>query len=757
MATPQVSGSHSFRTTSSSTATFDISGIANGSWMVVSVMSSVQVSGGQSITPPANWTVLANLVVSGTRSNYLFAKIKDAGDGNSAVFTQAIVGNTSYAILWGTGAHATMANWAVGTGWTRSMSAQTAGARYDTIAQSITTVTPDHLMVAISHEATNAMADQNEISAVSPAGWTERVYFKQFAPSDRIETIWMATKEQVAAGASGNVTVTYTAPHDSNSWGIQIAIPTDGAEPSPTPYVVGTPSTYTGTTFTGFTINRPLGAQTGDYVVVALRGQSSSTSVGPASSGFTRLGAAFSPSTNTYRLNGFYGRPIEDVGSEPSSYSFTFTAGETNVRFVATAFLVRNVNLEAPVSGFYDSYGGVSITAGMQVSSYNVASSPSLALFAGASELTAGNDHVPVTLPSGYSVINSVVSSTNLAGSRTYLWVGGRESNTSVPGASIVWGNAGGLGGPAAYGVALRSADSPTPDPAGEGYIAADGNGDEVKIFYTIEDNEIRTPSKVLPMLRGFSTVAEMLATPGFTWGHRGGSASWTEMSLYGYTQAVARGYGVLEISLARTSDGVWFGLHDQTTDRTSGGVFGNASSQTWAQIQMQQNVGGPGNPQPYMSWDELIAAYGHTHIIVADPKYALGSYRTEFLNMVNRDLGPTRAIIKYSGVGSGAANLSTAAQAMGFETWGFFYAADASVSQGGNGALQTWGASWTLLGMEYGASQAIWDEVLAFGKPVIGHIAPNQAAYNTAISKGAVGVQVSGVGVVAPVSWWTQ
>ena len=32
----------------------------------------------------------------------------------------------------------------------------------------------------------------------------------------------------------------------------------------------------------------------------------------------------------------------------------------------------------------------------------------------------------------------------------------------------------------------------------------------------------------------------------------------------------------------------------------------------------------------------------------------------------------------------------------------------------------------------------------------------PNQAAYVTAMSKGAVGAQVSGVGVVAPVSWWT-
>ena len=245
-----------------------------------------------------------------------------------------------------------------------------------------------------------------------------------------------------------------------------------------------------------------------------------------------------------------------------------------------------------------------------------------------------------------------------------------------------------------------------------------------------------------------------MLAKPGFTWAHRGGSASWPESSLHAYTQSVARGYGVLEVSLARTSDGVWFGLHDQTTDRTSGGTYGNASSQTWAQIQAQQIVVGPRDaPQPYMRWEELLAAYGSTHVLVVDPKYALGSYRTEFLNMVYHDVGLSRAIIKYSGVGSGAAGLSIAAQALGFETWGFYYATDASAAQGGDGALQTWGNNWTLLGMEHGASQAVWDEVLAFGRPVIGHIAATQTGYNNAMAKGASGVQVSGVAAVTPVS----
>lgn len=753
MAVPQVIGTATTRTVTGTTVTFDISAIPNGSWMVASAMCS---AASMTMTPPAGWTVLVPSTVTGTRSNFVFGKIRASGDANTATFTQGATGNVGYALMWGSGADI-VANWTLGTQWTRAAdSVQASGSRYDTIAKSVTTTIADSLVVTLAHEATNAVTMTNEIATIAPSGWTERLHLKQSEPSLQIETIWMGTKELASPGASGDLTLTYLSPQDNNAWARQLVIPPAPASLIPGTYVAGDPTTYTGSTYTGFTINRPVDAQTGDYIVVVLRGQSSSASVGPASTGFTRLGPAFVASTNTHRLNGFYGRPIADIGTEPTTYTFNFTADNVNTRLVATAFAIRGINLDAPLAGYFDSYGGTAITAGVQVDGYAVASTPVFTLFAGGSEFTATNDHTPVALPSGHDLVSTVVSSSNVALSRTYLWVGSKEEATSVATASITWGNPAGMAGAAAEGIALRTADTPTPDPRGEGYVAADGSGETVKIYHTIADDDVRTPAKVLPMLRGFQTVAESLAKPGFTWAHRGGSVSYAEMSLHAYTQSVARGYGALEVSLARTSDGVWFGLHDQTTDRTSGGTYGNASSQTWAQVQMQQNNAGPGSPQPYMRWEELIAAYGSTHIIVADPKYALGSYRTEFLNMVNRDLGPTRAIIKYSGSGSGAAALSNAAKVMGFETWGFFYAADASAGLGGNGNLQTWGPSWTLIGMDYTASQAVWDEALALGKPVIGHIAPNQTAYNTAMSKGASGVQVGGVGVVAPVSWWT-
>jgi hypothetical protein len=47
---------------------------------------------------------------------------------------------------------------------------------------------------------------------------------------------------------------------------------------------------------------------------------------------------------------------------------------------------------------------------------------------------------------------------------------------------------------------------------------------------------------------------------------------------------------------------------------------------------------------------------------------------------------------------------------------------------------------------MEWNAPQAAWDEILSYGKPVIGHIVPNLSAAQTAFNKGASGVMASGI-----------
>ncbi len=747
MAVPVVVGSTGLHSSGTINPWLNLTSVTDGSWMIISVMALTTTT----ITPPSGWTAINAGQTSGTRRNYLYAKIKTPGDGTAATFTQSDTSQASYGLVWGTGG-VDPTSWIIGTEWLRSSSAQPSGSRYDTIAYGLTTTDNDTLVLAISNEATNALVQSNEVTNVSPSGWTERLYLAQPSTNDRIETIWVGSKGIASPGTSGDVTITYVSPQDSDSLGMQIAIPSIPTPP-PVPTIVGSSTNVYVNTASTFIISRPSGVVVGDYIIVVVRGQTGTATTDVSSAGFTRLGPAFVSSSATARLNGFYGRPVSDMTSEPTQYGFTFNSTGA-ARLIAVAFVVRGVDLTNPVLGFGSVYEGTSITNGRQVDPFAISNAPGLQLFMGGSEFAANNDHNPVTFPSGFTAITSFVSGSDTTVARTYVWVGQQEVAASPTGtASITWGVP---ANPAAESIVLGGTNTVPVIPAGSGITIARANGAAGKLYYIGPSGSANTPSAAVPMRRGFSDVTTALNTYGATWAHSGGSDSYPEMSLYGYTQSVMRGYGVLEISLGRTSDGVWFGLQDQTTNRTSGGIYGNASSQTWAQIQAQNIViGAEGAPQPYMSWNELIATYGSTHIIVADPKYAIGTYNTEFLNMVASDVGTSRAIIKSSGAGSGSSVLATAAQAMGFQTWGFFYATDASVTQGGNGNLQAWGSYWNILGMEYGASQAIWNEALAFGKPVIGHIAPDQAAYNSAMSKGATAVQVSGVAVVSPVSWW--
>lgn len=256
------------------------------------------------------------------------------------------------------------------------------------------------------------------------------------------------------------------------------------------------------------------------------------------------------------------------------------------------------------------------------------------------------------------------------------------------------------------------------------------------------------TPGGMKVVRPGYSSVAQMLAQPQFYVAHRGGSRDYPEMSLYAYGQSALRGYSALELSLARTSDGVWFGLHDSTLDRTSGVTGQTASTLTWAQVQTYTILGSvatnnPSQPnRPYMRWEELMALYYPSHVIFVDPKAAF-AYRAELLNMMDAMPGtPTNHFVaKYYGVVN---NWPQDASARGYKGWGYFYQADAA-------NFATYQGRWDILGMDYGADQATWDAIKSYGKPVIGHIAPNAAAATTAISKGANGIMASGVISIVP------
>lgn len=285
-------------------------------------------------------------------------------------------------------------------------------------------------------------------------------------------------------------------------------------------------------------------------------------------------------------------------------------------------------------------------------------------------------------------------------------------------------------------------------------YVNAGGTLSDGHVFYVDGTGAAKTPVEVRQFPRGYSTVTSMLSgastSSPFYVAHRGGSLNWPEMSLHAYTQAGYHGAGALELSLARTSDGVWFGLHDASLDRTSDGTGGGngtnkvASSMTWAQVQANTNNIGPGGSKPYMRLDEYLAAYAASHVTFIDIKYATG-FATELVNIL-KSARPAdyaeRFVYKAFGVGGPTPNAIFRNE--GIKSWGYFYEASKD-------SIATEAAKHDIIGMDYSATSDAWTKALAPGKPVIGHIVPDVAAANTAKAFGAVGLMVSGVTAVVP------
>lgn len=251
-------------------------------------------------------------------------------------------------------------------------------------------------------------------------------------------------------------------------------------------------------------------------------------------------------------------------------------------------------------------------------------------------------------------------------------------------------------------------------------------------------------PLLVIPT--GYASVTDMLSRPVAYMAHRGGSADYPEMSMRGYTQSAIEGFGCLEFSTQRTSDGVFIGCHDPYLNRVVGlpGTDLVVADMTWAQVQTYRIIP-PANHQerqsePFIRIEDLIEAYGSTHVLLIDPKNIGSTNYAAILDIMDASGGPTRFLGKW--VGSNAA-WSTALHDRGYLAWGAYYDTD---DQATVTATQV---QWDLLGFNYGAAQVDWDFILSFGKPVYAHVCPTQVSVDTGVSKGAVGAQVSGIEAV--------
>nr|DAX41587.1 MAG TPA: hypothetical protein [Caudoviricetes sp.] len=275
-----------------------------------------------------------------------------------------------------------------------------------------------------------------------------------------------------------------------------------------------------------------------------------------------------------------------------------------------------------------------------------------------------------------------------------------------------------------------------TPDPnaeppaqAGGGGVEVHGNGSaQVWVHEAPQD----VPAQMRAMPSGYPSIDAMLSQKGFLVAHRGGSASWPEMSMRAYTNSVAHGAGALEASVGRTSDGVWVLAHDQNLQRVDPSAPATPIAQmTWAEVQRYRTAG-----ERILRIEEYLEAYGLSHVTVLDPKYSAQQW-ADLAAKLPSD-AKSRVIWKSAG---DATWLAAQWKAAGWRCWGYAYAQHAS-----DGSLSKWAPSWDYLGFPWDAPALAWKVATSFGKPVWAHICPTKAAYDQGLQNGAVGCMVSGV-----------
>lgn len=505
------------------------------------------------------------------------------------------------------------------------------------------------------------------------------------------------------SGSVGNSTaVAPSTSHENrpNYRATRFIIKTGVLATAPIAQTVATTTNANGS-LTSVTVAAPTGAVEGDYIVLFLHTQASSIGATPAVPGWRFLYTCTSGTCGgAVRWTQVYGRVHTDA--DPGPWVIPLPVEHQTQRKVATAVAVRNVVFPpSQIGGLIDSPIGTEVT--IPVSSATL------------DRLVLASWHSVTASPNRGTLVST---SADLLSSIAYPVADGSASADTQHVIS--------------KRVPANTATSLTMQTQGPTYAA------EVALAFGFDQ-----PAQYGPVVR-YTSVTDMIAKAPFYWAHRGGSENWPEMSELAYDSAIKWGAPALELSLSRTSDGVWFGLHDQTINRTSPSAPANSdpTAMTWAQVNSYLSYTENG-VAPYLRLSTFLSNYANTgRILVIDPKYqATTGLVNELLDQVLAVWPAERVIFKSFITGVPG---PVAATARGVKTWGYLYETDIA-------GLGTHAPRFDLLGYDIGASAGSWAQVIAVGKPVVAHILNTQAQKTLALSYGAVGMQCSNVLKVIP------
>jgi hypothetical protein len=494
----------------------------------------------------------------------------------------------------------------------------------------------------------------------------------------------------------------------------------------------------------------------GDEMTIALIFTSAS-SVSTVPAGWTTVLTATAMGT---RYLGVYRK----VRASGDSNTATFTLNTTGA---ASAYLFYGAAVFGGLAGSYlrTSTGNVQTTPGVTTT---VANSLAISIQGEATAATESYDNISVASPfvkhswyiqTGSNPINSVLLATRdmatpgATGDAVSTWLksdGTANSSGNRGSVMIVW--------------------EPVPDaePAPVTLIdgkAADGTGSIVAVKMKAWDGAKDVGIARVEVVHGGTFVPELdRTTRVWTMGHRGGSLDYQEHSARGYVQSAIAHVDVLEFSLGRTSDGVFFGLHDATLNRTTSGLASGytASAHTWAEISaLVQDLPNRGDTrfgsQPYLRLEDFIAQWSGSHTLMFDPKLINTAGRQALYPILQQiPRYQERVLGKFFHTGTAIADEF---HAIGCKAWGYAYeeAVTGIRSDGQPTTDPLYSATmgkWDYLGLDYGASEAAWAQLvqMAGSKKIIGHIVGTAAQAKQAVDRGARALQVSGVNAVSTV-----
>lgn len=436
--------------------------------------------------------------------------------------------------------------------------------------------------------------------------------------------------------------------------------------------------------------------------------------------------------TGTLRTAAWY--KVRIAGETTYSFTVSGSAGSgfaiISVRGLTVANLVIGAGQTRAASG------GAFVTT---APSLNVVSDDNLVLCI-ATERTSSTEAGIGSVNNGFTQLFWKGHDTPISVIET-IWVGTKEVDIGAVGAtSVTYTNTQALNG-----FAWQVAIPPGPPFLGAEVGVWDGATEDVGYVSTWDGVDETPATDILALPDGSYTIADMEADFGANmvyWAHRGGSLNFSEMTMRAYTNAVWHGTKALEYSCQLSSDGVFVGMHDDTLNRVTA-LTGLVNLQTWATLRSTAVDVPVADGGTISRLEDLLDTYGQDFVLIIEDKTY--THMTEMLDIIEARIpdATDRVIIKT--VGAGSTTFPIAAHARGFKTWGYFY--DGEVTS----EMPTKAVNYDYLGLNYDAIVGNWTTALTYSKPVIAHVVPDLADASSAIGKGAVGLQVSGVLAVVP------